>query len=103
MDSSRRITWRRVGHLHGDGQGDHGGHGDHGDHGDHGGKNMPRKHGSEIAHCIEESSILENALRCENTNLTPSLPQQMTWAHIWPGCDGLEISQVVHTVDKDKL
>ena len=52
---------------------------------------------------IEESSIPENALRCENTNLTPSLPQQMTWAHIWPGRDGLEISQVVnHTVDKDK-
>ena len=52
---------------------------------------------------IEESSIPENALRCENTNLTPSLPQQMTWAHIWPERDGLEISQVVHTVDKDKL
>ena len=52
---------------------------------------------------IEESSIPENALRCENMNLTPSLPQQMTWAHIWPGRDRLEISQVVHTVDKDKL
>ena len=53
---------------------------------------------------IEESSIPENALRCENTNLTPSLPQQMTWMHdISPGRDGLEIGQVVHTVDKDKL
>ena len=53
---------------------------------------------------IEESSIPENALRCENTNLTPSLPQQMTCMHpISPGRDGLEIGQVVHTVDKDKL
>ena len=30
---------------------------------------------------IEESSIPENALRCENMHLTPSLPQQMTWVH----------------------
>ena len=53
---------------------------------------------------IEESSIPENALRCENMHLTPSLPQQMTWMHdISPGRDGLEIGQVVHTVDKDKL
>ena len=53
---------------------------------------------------IEESSIPENALRCENMHLTPSLPQQMTWAqYIWPGRDGLGTSQVVHTVGKDKL
>ena len=30
---------------------------------------------------IEESSIPENGLRCENMHLTPSLPQQMTWVH----------------------
>ena len=53
---------------------------------------------------IEESSIPENALRCENMHLTPSLPQQTTWVHaISPGCVRLEISQVVHTVGKDKL
>ena len=52
---------------------------------------------------IEESPIPENALRCENMHLTPSLPQHTTSMHIWPGCDGLEIRQVVHTVDKDKL
>ena len=53
---------------------------------------------------IEESSIPENALRCENTNLTPSLPQQMTCMHpISPGRDGLEIIQMVHTVGKDQL
>ena len=49
---------------------------------------------------IEESSIPENALRCENMHLTPSLPQQTTWMHsFWPGRDGLEISQVVHRIN----